>query len=234
LTEEIAGVEGLLDRIGDFSGMEKAAALERAKARLRSASGTKRSFKMEIRLIQDIAVRRQYEGRLQQLDQQLKTLQQDVKALQAESARGELFVQAHHDEGGGEKLDGVRAGDAMLKEAASLQDKTQDSLANTKQMIAESKEVGVSTLEELNRQRDVISSIESETNRIDDNLQRAEALLKQFGKRMATDNFIQCFAVLNCLLLVGVVLYAVLKKGSITGKDDGAPASPVRLFLRRE
>ena len=217
--------------------MEKAAALDKCKSRLRSAAGTKRSMKMEIRLIQDVQLRRQYEGRLQQLDQQLKTLQQDYKAIEAESARGELFVSGDGggggDGGGPSEMDGVKAGDHMLKEASALQDKTQDSLANTKNMIAESKEVGVSTLEELERQRDVIQNIERETDRIDDNLARAEALLKQFGKRMATDNFIQCFAVINCLLLVGVILYAVIKKGGLTGSDEGAPESPVRMFLRR-
>ena len=238
LTEEIEGIEGLLDRTPDLKGMEKSAAIDRVKSRLRSAAGTKRSFKMEIRLIQDMQVRRQYEGRLQQLDQKLKILQQDCKAIEAESARGELFVQADTEgdgggAGGGE-MDGVKAGDNMLKEASALQDKTQDSLANTKNMIAESKEVGVSTLEELERQRDVIGSIERETDRIDDNLARAEALLKQFGKRMATDNLIQCFAVVNCLLLVGVVLYAIIKKGGITGSDDGAPESPIRMLLRRK
>lgn len=222
-----------MDRIPDMAGMEKSAAIDRCKARLRSAAGTKRSFKMEIRLIQDMQLRREYESRLQRLDQQLKTLQQDCKALEAETARGELFVQG--EEGGeGTEMDGVRAGDQMLKEANALQDKTQDSLANTKNMIAASKDVGVATLEELERQRDVIQNIEGEVDRIDDNLARAEALLKQFGKRMATDNFIQCFAAVNCLLLVAVVLFAIFKKGGLSGGDDGTPDSPVRMFLRRE
>jgi SNARE protein len=99
-------------------------------------------------------------------------------------------------------------------------------------MIAASKEVGVSTLEELQRQREVIQNIENEADRMDDNLARAEALLKQFGKRMASDKFIQCFAVINCLLLLGVVLYAVLRKkdgDSLTGNEK-SPESPVRML----
>ena len=224
----------MMDRIPDMTGMEKSAAIDRCKARLRSAAGTKRSFKMEIRLIQDMQLRKEYEARLQRLDQQLKTLQQDCKALESETARGELFVQGDGDANGeGNEMDGVKAGDNMLKEASALQDKTSDSLANTKNMIAASKDVGVSTLEELERQRDVIQNIEGEIDRIDDNLARAEALLKQFGKRMATDSFIQCFAAVNCLLLVAVVLFAVIKKGGLTGSDEGSPLSPTRLLLRR-
>ena len=61
-----------------------------------------------------------------------------------------------------------------------------------------------------------------------DNLARAEALVKQFGKRMAGDKFIQCFALLNCLLLVGVVIWAIVKgrAGTLFGEPD-APANPV-------
>jgi SNARE protein len=223
-----------LDKIPDMSGMERAAALERTKARIRSAAGTKRSFKMETRLVQDVQLRRKFESRLNSLDQQLKTLTADTKALESETARGELFVEADQDgfNGGGNGMDGQKAGDNMLKEASNLQDKTQDSLGNTMQMIASSKEVGASTLEELERQRGVLTNIESETDRIDDNLARAEALLKQFGKRMASDSFIQCFAVINCLLLLGVILYAIIKKGGLTGSDDGTPNNPVRRMLR--
>lgn len=223
----------MLDRIPDMKGMEKSAAIDRVKARLKSAEGTKRSFKMEIRLIQDMQLRKEYEARLQRLDQQLKTLKQDCKAYESETARGELFVHWNEEGGdsGNDKQDGVRAGDNMLKEAAELQNKTQDSLSNTKSMIAASKEVGMATLEELERQRNVLDNIDRETDRIDDNLARAEALLKQFGKRMATDHFIQCFAVVNCLLLCAVVLYAVLKKGTLTGGNNNAPESPLRVML---
>jgi len=50
--------------------------------------------------------------------------------------------------------------------------------------------------------------------------------LKQFGKRMATDSFIQCFAMVNCLLLLGVVLYAILKGGGLSTGNEGTPKSP--------
>jgi SNARE protein len=218
----------------DNSPMERAAAIEKCKARIRSAAGTKRSFKMETRLVQDVQQRRQFESRLNSLDQQLKTLTADLKALESETARGELFIEADQDGNGGNAngTDAQKAGDNMLKEASNLQDKTQDSLGNTLNMIASSKEVGASTLEELERQRGVLTNIESEADRIDDNLARAEALLKQFGKRMASDQFIQCFAVINCLLLLGVILYAIIKKGGLSGSDDGEPDSPVRRMLR--
>lgn len=184
---------------------------------------------METRLLQDVAVRRQYEARLSELANQLQTCAADVKALEREQERGELFVDKYDDEDAAEQgLNGQQAGDRLLKEAGQLQDKTQDSLSNTKNMIASSKEVGMATLEELERQRGVLENIEKEADRVDDNLARAEALLKHFGKRMASDHFIQCFAFINCMLLFGVVLYAILKGGGLPGTDDSKPNNPVQ------
>jgi novel plant SNARE len=219
-------VARMIDRIDAMEDDERSKALDRAKGRLRSAAGTKRSLKMEIRLVQDVQKRRQYESQYNELESQLSKLQADVKALESEGQRNELMENRRFD-----PQTAQNDGDALLAEASRIQDKTQDSLSNTKNMIAQSKEVGISTLEELERQRNVIQNIERETDRIDDNLARAEVLLKQFGKRMASDHFIQCFALINCLLLLGVVLYAVVKGGKISTPGNAQPNSPVR-FLR--
>ena len=247
LNEELEVIQSMVDDIPKLSSqVEKAAAIERCKAKVRSATGTKRSFKMEVRLVQDVAQRRKYEGRLAALDQMLKTLQTDVKALESETSRNELFIESEDKFGNGSNAtgdDAVKAGDAMLKEAHGIQNKTQDSLQNTKQMIAESKEVGAATLEELERQRQVITNIESDIDRVDDGLARAELLLKQFGKRMASDNFIQCFAVINCLLLVGVIIFAITRGKSLvpnnspddpTATTDTAGRLLLRALRRRE
>lgn len=220
----------MLDGIPSISNPnERGSQLEQVEERLRSAQGTKRSFKMETRLVQNVKERRRLEGRLQKMDQELRTLQADFRALQAEEDREELFVSQGGARGEVSEEDHQKAGSNMLKEASGIQDKTQDSLSNTANMIAASKEVGVSTLEELQRQREVIQNIEKEADRMDDNLARAEALLKQFGKRMASDKFIQCFAVINCLLLLGVVLYAVTRDKEISPTAD-QPKSPVRML----
>lgn len=232
MTEEISTIQQILDGIPSLTDpVERASALEQAEQRLKGAEGTKRSFKMETRLIQDVQKRRQLEGRLQRMEQELRTLKADLKALQADQQRGELFIQGGGNDGGEGGMDPTKAGDNMLKEAQAIQEKTADSLGNTKNMIAQSKEVGIATLEELQRQREVIQNIERETDRLDDNLARAEALIKQFGKRMASDSFIQCFAVVNCLLLLGVVLYAIFRDGSLT-KEESPPQEPIVRMLR--
>jgi len=230
LVEEVGHIQSILDGVQSLSDpVERASALEEADSTLRSATGTKRSFKMEIRLVQDQDLRNKYSKRLKKLENELRTLKADLKALQAEEHRGELFVSggAGGTDGNGE-MNPTMAGTNMMNEASALQDKTQDALGNTKNMIAASKEVGVATLEELQRQREVIGKIDQEADRMGDNLARAEALVKQFGKRMAGDKFIQCFALLNCVLFVSVVLWAIFKgKAGEIFVDADAPANPV-------
>lgn len=243
LAEETEHVQHILDGVQSLSDpVERASALEEADDHLRSATGTKRSFKMEIRLVQDPNQRSKYSKRLKKMEHELRTLKADLKALQAEEHRGELFIAG--GDGGtlgpdGE-VDPTLAGTNMLNEAGRLQDKTQDALGNTRNLIAASKEVGVATLEELHRQREVIANIDKEADRLGDNLARAEALVKQFGKRMSGDKLIQCLAVINSLLFLGVIIWAIFKgKGGdlFGGGDNGdAPPNPVansrRMLLR--
>jgi hypothetical protein len=178
LAEEIQDIQAKVDRLPSITNQEKkGTALDKLKKKIRGAKGTKRSLKMEIRLVSDVNQRRKYESRLASLDQMLQTLVADCKAAESETQRGELFVGGGDGENGG-GLTGEEGGDAMLRQASSLQDKTQDSLVNTKTMIAQSKEVGVATLEELERQRGVIENIDREADRIDDNLARAELLVR--------------------------------------------------------
>ena len=97
---------------------------------------------------------------------------------------------------------------------------------NTNRLVKESIEVGEATMEELLQQREQIRNIDNEAMRIEDNLQRADKLIKAFGKRMATDKLIQCFACINILLLVGVIVYVVIKD-RVQSDDAGAPTNPV-------
>lgn len=234
LTEEVETIQQLVDQLPSLAEMEKVTLLDKIEKRLKSAQGTKRSFKMETRLVSDVNLRKKFETQLQKLDQRLQTLSMDVAAIKSEQERNELMEAGG---GGGEEYtekDYVKAGDKMLNEAHELQNKTQDSLSNTKALVAESKEIGMATLEELQRQREVLTSIDKETDKTLDNLERAEKLVKQFAKGIATDKFIQCFAVTNCLLLVAVCIYSIIKKGKLPSVEQNKPPEPVRLlaFLR--
>ncbi|KAL7550115.1 hypothetical protein ACHAWF_013349 [Thalassiosira exigua] len=191
---------------------------------------------METRLVSDPARRRMYENKLTRLSEELASCANDLKALKGGMQRGELFVGAKWAGSGNEggEMTGEEAGGMMLNEMNDIQDKTKSSLHNTKNMVAASKQVGEATMEELLKQREQIRTIDEDVMRMEDNLTRADRLIKTFGKRMATDRFIQCFACINILLLVGVVIYSVLRKNTGGGEEAPAPASPVggERFLR--
>lgn len=229
LTDEVQSIRQLLSSADGKSAVDKASALDRAEKKLRAAQGTQKSYKMETRLVADPRQRQMYENKLSRLADELKTCANDLKALKGGAARGELFVGANRGSSsfsGQGEMSGEEAGDMMMNDMNNIQDKTKDSLTNTKRMVAASKEVGEATMEELLRQREQIRTIDEEAMRIEDNLNRADKLIKTFGKRMATDRFIQCFACVNILLLVGVVVYSILKKGG-DEEQIAAPANPV-------
>lgn len=235
LSEDIEQIQDLLNSVSSRGNdpLERSRVLEQTEQKLRSTEGTKRSFKMECRLVSDPVRRRGYEAQLAQFDQALKGLQSDLRAARAEGQRGELFLGAKKDPSHEPSADdGEAEGDALLKDAQNVQDKTQNSLDSIVRMTGEAKDVGMGTMEELKRQREQIKNIDQEAMKIEDNLVRADKLIRTFGRRIATDRMIQCFTCINVLLLVAVVIFAVFKKGGIPG--TGGPPAPVRRMLRYE
>jgi Snare region anchored in the vesicle membrane C-terminus len=206
---------------------DKAAALAQADKKLKAANKTKKTLKMEVRLVTDSQARRTYESRISRLGDDLNNLKADLAALKQDISRESILGKGGDDDFSPTEEDGQKAGDQMLGEARRLQDKTQESLDYTKQLVEETKEVGLSSLEELKRQRETLNRIDAEADRIDSALDVADKMVKAFGKRMASDKFIQCFSLLNVLLLVGVIAYIFLS-GKSLGGNTSSPESPVQ------
>jgi len=218
---DISAIRTLLQNF-PTNDLKKATAIYAIEDKIKKANGTKQSFKMECRLVSDPVLKKKYELVLQQRMEELAQLESDLKALQDEQRRNELFLNAEDG-----AADGTELGDKMIGEMNLIQDKTQSSIDNTRNMIADAKEVGLTTLEELHRQNEQIAQIDEDVDRLEDNLQRADKLLKNFGKRMATDKFIRCFALVNFILLLSFIIYAkVKKKGFVEDEDNTALPPP--------
>jgi SNARE protein len=184
---------------------------------------------MECRLLSDPNKRKSYENKLKRHERDLKELSIQVQEYRQELNRGELFVNAQRE---GARLE--EDGDVMLVEASKLQDKTKESLNRISQMVKEAKNVGLETMGELGRQQEQISRIDEEAQKIEGNLARADKLIKTFGRRLATDRFIQCFACVNIFLLAGVILYVVVMKNKHPNTNPLqplGPTNPVRMLL---
>lgn len=227
ISNDIEVVRSIIRSIPTDS-LDQKASLDNAERRLRSIKGNTRSFKAEIRLLADPSERNSYKAELKRYEQTVAELTAEIKNMRSEGNREALFIGANGDGGpDGIEDNPVAAGDALLNDASRLQDKTQESLLNTQKMIAESKEVGMGTVEELQRQREQLNNIDKDVMRMENSLDRADKLIKTFGKRMATDRLIQCFACTNVLLLVAVVIYVVVKGGLAKTREELAPESPV-------
>lgn len=226
---EIEEIRAALSSVPNQSDdLGRTAAIDKIEKKIRSAKGNCRSLKAEIRIISDPDESSRYKKELSNYEQTLAQLTSEVQGLKSEESRNRLFLGADtNGHGSPEQADPVQAGDALLDGAENIQDKTAAALSNTVQMIAESKATGMLTLEELERQRDQINNVDQNVMRLEDNLVRADRLIKTFGKRMATDRLIQCFACVNILLIVGVVVYSIVKGGLSNDDGEGAPESPV-------
>jgi len=194
----------------------KGKAFSQAERKLARASKAKKALNIETRLVMDIKARKRCEKQYARLGDELSNLQADLAALEQDFEREQLMQVSRGATNSDEidEEDGQTAGDQMLREADNLQDQTQSSLQNTRKMVDEAIEVGMSSLEELKRQRGTMDEIGKKTTQIDSALDVAVKLIKNFGKRIVRDRFIQCIAVFNILLLVGVIIYA-----SVTGKS---------------
>jgi phosphopantetheine adenylyltransferase len=138
---------------------DKSGIVGHVEKRIQTANGTKRSFKMEIRLVSDVNTRRKYQSRLHELGERLKTLQEDCKALKEE-----------HN---------------IVDESTEMHYKTPDSLGNTKQLIVAAEEAGMATLEELERQRAALDNLDKKVDRCCDILPRDSFYTKQYDNHFS-------------------------------------------------
>lgn len=156
MTQNLGTCEKLIDTPGSKE--------EECRRHLHSATGYKRALQVEMRLLADTELRHQYQDRFKKLDGRLALLEKDCKRLQ----RKELLLDS----------------DAAFVEASGLQDKTRASLSRITEHIAASKVVGLTTLEELGRQRKTVCRVDKHVDLVDGILERSEGLLKLFRRRM--------------------------------------------------
>lgn len=120
----------------------------------------------------------------------------------------------------------------MLDKAVNIQKKTEQSLVSTQKMVENSKEVAIATGEQLREQRQQIVQITDEVMRMEDNLQRADKLIRTFARRMATDRVILVFTLLVFCGIAAIVIYKSVNPSDDTFyvPDEVTPPNPVTLY----
>lgn len=198
---------------------ERTELIQSAEDKLKRVAQVKKSFSLEMRMLRDRTARADYERTMEALDKRVAELESEVRNAKAEGDRERLLAGGGSDGGARGKGEG-KTNDDYLKAAHGIQDKTVASVDHTLQMIEQSRDVGQATLEELQRQREQIDEIDDTVKGIENNLSRADALIRTFGKRMATDKCIQVFTMLNVVMVVIIVVYAIVTRGVLNSSDD--------------
>jgi hypothetical protein len=226
--KEVEAFEELIDHLQETSRGKKPKAIAKSIAECEEKSiklrDVKKSMGLELRQVTDKGVRAEYDSMIKSLDDKVTILSKDLKMVKTQQEKSELF-----QEKSGKMEFGTegKGNDELLQDTNVIQDKTMESLARTRELIEASKEVGAATVDELRRQKEQIRDIEAEVDVIDSNLKRAERMLFNFARRMATDRIIQGFAALNIVVMLGLVLYIAISGKSLTAKlvSGGGPSS---------
>jgi hypothetical protein len=162
-----------------------------------------------MRLLREKEIKGTYERELKELEMRCEKLGQEIGWAQEKGCRRKLLASPT-------RCDEFKGNDGYLDGASKIQDQTKDALSRTMNLVEASKEVGESTLNELEHQQEQIKDISADILIIEDNLSRADKLIRNFTKRMMTDKLIMCFAFLNMCGLIGIIVYCV-----VTGKGLG-------------
>jgi hypothetical protein len=166
LIQGILSISQHLNRITpQTEAFERSIWVQHAEESLKHAEEAKRSFKLEVRLIQDSKEHRIAVEALQKLSQDLELLKEELVKFEYDKIEEELDPT-------------TRAGDILLGEATTVQDKTQDSLSTIKSIIADSKEN--SGMDYFREQTRTIKRIENKSDDVNYKLIRSEKLLKRF------------------------------------------------------
>lgn len=109
LTEEIEDLATIvrLAKNKNTGSSEQKTKIDEAERKLRDANGTKRSYKLELRLVSDAGQRKAYEKQLLAHDKMLMKEAEAIKELKAACEKESLLDGANIEAG----LDGVKEGD---------------------------------------------------------------------------------------------------------------------------
>lgn len=219
LSREVSSFQALLEKLKALIASSNGQAIERAirdcDVRSNRIKEVRKSFGLELKLIKNKEEKSKYEHQARDTDSNFSQLMDEFSQAKAQFAKQSLVgigekqpINLYSTEG--------KNNDTLLGEAHKIQDLTFESLSRTKNMIEASKEIGGATIAQLKEQHQQILEIENDVDVLDSNIVRAEKLVLNFSRRMATDRIIQMFAAVNFVIMLGLILYVAISGKSLT------------------
>lgn len=217
-----------LEEAAESEGSELGRLLAQVEERQAQVKKAKKFFGLELRLVKDRQERLSHDEVGKQLEARAAAAYKTAKTIQEKVSKQTLLA-GKSEQAGIDPFDTRgKTNEELLSGASKIQDYTFESLARTRALIEDSKEVGTSTLEELARQREQIRDIDQEVTNIDSKLVRAEKMVINFSRRIASDRLIQICSAVNIVIMLALILYVVIsgKKLNNLG-NSGSGGGPV-------
>ena len=174
--------------------------------------GVRKSYNFELKLIKDRDERKAYDEVAQALDKRRDDLISEVEALRKKVEQNQSGGDADKtflDNGKINNETAGRSNDQLLSGAATIQELTKQSVARSRALMDNSKELGVETNQQLVEQRQRLASIHKEAEGINAKLERSRQLIDEFARRIAGDRMIQIFCAINIIILLIFIFYVL-------------------------
>ncbi len=183
-------------------------AIERANDQAQRTQTILKCLKLELRLLQKNQLQYvHFEGITKQYEKETLTLIQTLNQIKDDVQRDELLASVRGCSTTGFKQDQPEKeedSDNVLRNASTLQNKTQESIDRTTKHISEAKDLGIIALKNQKEQSEQILSIHKDTNDLDERLNYSDRLIRTLRVRLRFDRTFQCFICFNILLLLSV------------------------------
>ena len=105
----------------------------------------------------------------------------------------------------------------MLDEAGRIQGKDKQAARRMLKMVAQTEEVAAGTMDTMKNQTEQLSKIHSDLEEMDSTLKLADAQIKQYVRKMATDKLIM---MMLFIIVVGLIVIMGLKTVGVFSDDQ--------------
>ena len=112
---------------------------------------------------------------------------------------------------------GLMQDQEMLDEAANIQSKDKAATRRMLKMVNQTEDIAASTMDTMKNQTEQLSKIHADLEEMDSTLKLADAQIKQYVRKMATDKLIMAMLF---LIVIGIVVIMGLKTVGYFGDDE--------------
>ena len=204
-----ANVEALTKTVASLAsakGEARGEGIAECETLLQRIKDLKKGFGLELQQLEKGTKKREYQQKLKGYDRAIKDARDNLQWARDQGNKADLLGGAGGATAGTDRA--KMGNDEMLAATSKIQDKTDAALDRTLRDARMGLSIGTETASTLQEQTEQLGTIGDDAKEIRDQLRTADALIKNFAKRMATDRIIQCFLFLVTIAIVVIIVYA--------------------------